>query len=86
VTNNEKLAHSLKMQFGTAPTEPTASQLTLIKAAILAVQKTGRQPTDSDWRAAVALNCPGAGRYKYAGVDNSDLNTLLALATQAAGS
>ena len=85
VTKNEQLAHSLKIRFGTAPNEPTTEQLTHIKAAIVALQKTGKQPTDNDWRAAVTLYCPGAGRHKYAGMDNSDLITLLALATQAAG-
>lgn len=85
MTPDEKLAHSLKLQFGLAPREPDAQQLQIIKAGIAAVARTGRRATDRDWRDAVAAACPNMGHYKYSGIDNSDLNTLLALATQAAG-
>ena len=84
MANEDKLAHALKMKFGTAPSDPTAQQLASIKAYISGIKNAGRYPTDQDWRTAVHLYCPGAGSYKYAGLDNSDLNTLLALATQSA--
>lgn len=85
MTRDETLAHSLKLQFGLAPTEPNVAQLQSIKKAIAAIGAAGRQPTQQDWRTAVAAACPSMGRYKYGGIDNSDLNTLLALANQAAG-
>ena len=81
----DKLAHALKMKFGTAPSDPNPQQMAVITAYIKSIKSPGRFPTEDDWRAAVHLYCPSAGSYKYAGLDNSDLNTLLALATQAAG-
>jgi hypothetical protein len=84
MTGNDQLAHALKLKFGTAPSDPNAQQLASIKTYILKIKTSGRTPTDDDWRSAVHLVCPDAGRYKYAGLDNSDLNTLLALATQSA--
>lgn len=85
MTPDEKLAHSLKLQFGLAPNEPDARQLQIIKAAIAAIARAGRRAADKDWRVAVAAACPNMGHHKYSGIDNSDLNTLLALAIQAAG-
>lgn len=85
MTEDDRLAHALKLKFGLAPHEPTSWQLQSIKAAIARIKSSGRLPTDAEWRAAVAISCPGIGQHVYAGVDNSDLNTLLALATQAAG-
>jgi hypothetical protein len=85
MTADEKLAHSLKMQFGLAPGEPNWTQLNLIKTAINRIQQSGRQPTHNDWAEAVATACPSTGKYVYSGVDNSDLNTLLVLALQSAG-
>lgn len=85
MTPDEKLAHSLKLRFGLAPSEPNAQQLPIIKAAIAVAAAMGRRATEKDWRDAVAAACPNMGRYGYSGIDNSDLNTLLALATQAAG-
>lgn len=84
MTSDEKLANSLKMKFGLAPNEPTMTQLAAIKSAINQIAELGRTPSVRDWARIVTQYCPGAGRHKYAGVDNSDLNTLLALATQAA--
>lgn len=81
-TTDQRLAHALKIKFGTAPHEPTAGQLQSIKQYIEAIRATGRMPTDADWAHAVGKYCPGAGTHKYAGVDNSDLNTLLELATK----
>lgn len=84
MTPAEKLAHSLKVKFGTAPGEPTDSQLLQVKAAIQKIQSSGRTPTEQDWFNAVRMYCPSTGQYRYAGIDNSDLNTLLALAIQVA--
>ena len=82
MTNDDKPKHSIMIQFGTASWEPTDEQLSRIKAAILGIQRSGKYASNEDWRTAVFQYCPSAGRYKYAGIDNSDLNTLLALATQ----
>jgi hypothetical protein len=79
---NERLAHALKLQFGTAPFEPTQQQLDAIKQYIGAISARGKTPSRDDWAQAVGMFCPGAGRHKYAGIDNSDINTLLALATK----
>lgn len=84
MTSDAMLAHSLKIKFGTAPGEPTGAQLQLIKAAIQRIQSSGRTPSEQDWRSAVSMYCPSTGHYRYAGVDNSDLNTLLAMAIQVA--
>lgn len=80
MTDDEKLGHSLKLKFGLAPYEPTANQLTSIKAAIQRIRDSGQRPTDSDWGNAVYAYCPGAGTCRYSGLDNSDLNALLAVA------
>lgn len=84
MADSSKLAHALKLKFGTAPSGPTAEQLDSIVAYISQIQNNGRIPTEKDWGTAVSLYCPDAGKYKYAGLDNSDLNTLLALAIQSA--
>jgi hypothetical protein len=81
---NDKLKHSIMIQFGTASWEPTDEQLSQIIAAIVGIQRSGKYASNEDWRSAVFQYCPSAGRYRYAGVDNSDLNTLLALAKQSA--
>ena len=83
-SSDQKLAHALRMQFGTSAYEPTDPQLVSIKSAIHEIQRVGKLPSKEDWRAEVHKCCPTAGTYKYAGLDNSDLNTLLALATQSA--
>ena len=80
MTRDEALAHSLKLQFGLAPREPNSEQLQSIKKAIAAIRAAGRLPTKQDWHKVVAAACPSMGTHKYAGIDNSDLNTLLALA------
>jgi hypothetical protein len=84
MTTDEKLAQSLKVKFGTAPSEPTGVQLQQIKAAIQRIQSSGKTPSEHDWLSAVSMYCPSTGQYRYAGIDNSDLNTLLALAIQVA--
>lgn len=79
--NDERLAHALKLRFGTAPNEPTESQLRAIKCAIRELVSSGRVPTDGDWFEVVRLQCPSAGSYGYKGADNSDLIALLRLAS-----
>jgi hypothetical protein len=82
LTNLESLAHSLKLRFGLDPSEPNAVQLAAIISAIQVIKAAGHYPTEQDWAKVVAKNCPTAGTWKYAGLDNSDLNVLLALALQ----
>ena len=79
-TFDNDLAHLIMIKFGTSPQEPSESQLAKIKASIKAL---GRVATEADWRRVVQIYCPGTGRHFYAGLDNSDLNTLLSLALQA---
>ena len=80
---DEQLAHALRMKFKTSYEEPNEEQLSKIKAYVLLIQRSGKIATTNDWSNAVNLYCPSAGTHKYAGVDNSDLNTLLALAAKA---
>ena len=81
---DQNLAHALKIRFGTFHGEPNEPQLILIIDEISAIIKSGKQPTNADWHDAVHKYCPSAGKVKYAGADNADLNTLLALAVQVA--
>jgi len=78
MTADQKLAHALKLRFGMGPNAPSNEQLQLIKSAIQKI----KNPTEKDWADVVKHYCPCYGLYKYAGMDNSDLNTLLALAIQ----
>lgn len=80
MTEDQKLAHSLKMKFGLGMNEPTPSQLAAIKRYIQAIKDQGHRPTHSDWEYAVNHHCPSAGTCGYSGIDNSDLNALLMLA------
>ena len=84
MADENSLSQILKVKFGTGPSEPTVSQLKQICSAILKIHNSGKKVTEKDWSDAVYYYCPSAGKYKYAGIDNSDLNTLLALAIQAA--
>ena len=85
MSSNENLAHALRMKFGTSYYEPTDAQLAAIIQEITKLKNGGVVPTRSNWLWAVQAHCPSAGRHHYAGEDNSDLNTLLAFAIQAAG-
>ncbi|WP_421183356.1 hypothetical protein [Aeromonas dhakensis] len=80
--DSEKLAHKLKIKYGTAPNEPTNVQIALICNEINKIIQSGRKPTEKDWSDAVYRHCSNVGKYSYSGIDNSDLNTLLALAIQ----
>lgn len=79
---DQELAHRLKLKFGTAPHEPTQQQLNLIKGDVQASVNKGVKLSESDWFLIVKRYCPGAGTHLYAGQDNSDLVTLLQLATK----
>ncbi len=79
---DQELSHRLKIKFGTAPNEPNARQLELIKSDIRAIHAKGATPTEKQWAEIVKRHCPNAGGYGYAGADNSDLITLLRLATK----
>lgn len=83
---DQELAHRLKLKFGTAPHEPTQQQLNSIKRDVQALVKKGGKPSEADWFLIVKLYCPGAGTHGYAGQDNSDLVTLLQLATKPSNS
>lgn len=77
---DEKLAHAIKIRFGTFGAEPTQPQLNAIKNEI----EKKAFPTEQDWFSAVLKHCPTAGSCVYKGLDNSDLNTLLKIALQMA--
>lgn len=81
-TNDQKLAHYIKIKFGTAPSEPTSYQLGKIKQDIQALVAKGITPSAKDWADIVKKYCPDAGSYIYKGADTSDLITLLQLATK----
>jgi hypothetical protein len=82
MTNDQELAHKLKIKFGTAPNEPTSSQLEKIKQDIRVLAQKGVAPTELDWESIVKKHCPDAGIYGYYGADTSDLITLMQLATK----
>lgn len=77
--SDNQLAHSIKIRFRTSPWEPTEQQLEQIKQAI---RRLGRPATEADWASIVGSVCPSAGKYVYGGLDNSDLNALLAQASK----
>jgi len=56
--------------------------LAAIKGAIVRVHATGHTLTDSDWYEVMKRYCPTVGSWAYKGLDNSDLVTLLRLATR----
>ena len=80
--DDDQLSLAIKVKFGTAPNNPTDLQLARIKADLKAIVDAGRKPTEAEWKAIVGKHCPQAGHYKYSGMDNTDLNVLLSLATK----
>jgi hypothetical protein len=80
--HDQDLAHRIKLKFGTVPDNPNEQQLEGIKRDIRALISKGVTPSESDWYSIVKRYCPNAGSYSYHGVDNSDLITLLQLATK----
>lgn len=81
-SNDQELAHRIKIKFGTSPYEPNQHQIERIKSDIQEIVRRGQRPTEIDWRNVVVRHCPSAGRHGYSGADNSDLITLLQLATK----
>ena len=82
---NSRLKHALMMKFNMAYTEPSDAALESIKAELLQILKTGKELTRSDWERVVNRYRVDNQIYKRAGLDNSDLNTLLALAIKVTG-
>lgn len=80
--NDQQLAHILKLKFGTAPHEPTQQQLDLIKRDIKILAARSGTPSEIEWFNIIKRHCPGAGTHGYMGRDDSDLITLLRLATK----
>lgn len=81
-SHESRLAHAIKIQFGTGPGEPTRLQLQLIVSELGRKVTWSSEPTQEDWRIAVYTWCPTAGTCKYGGIDNSHLNVLLVQAIQ----
>lgn len=82
MNNDQELARIIKIKFGTDPNSPTSSQLEKIKQDIQNLVSRGITPSEKDWAEIVKKHCPSAGSYIYKGADNSDLITLLQLATK----
>lgn len=80
--HDQELAHAIKIKFGTAPNNPTTYQLEKIKQDLKALVAQGITPSESDWLEIVKKHCSETGNYFYKGLDNSDLTTLLQLATK----
>lgn len=82
--SDSQLSHSIMMRYGTGAGEPTSYQVQRIKFYIQRVKSGGRTPTETDLYNAVYLYCPTAGKFSYSGIDNSEVQTMLALALQVA--
>ena len=80
--HDQELAQAIKIKFGTAPDNPTTYQLEKIKQDLKVLVAQGITPSERDWVKIVKKHCPEAGKYFYKGLDNSDLTTLLQLATK----
>jgi hypothetical protein len=80
-SSDRELAHRIKLKFGTPPQSPTEYELSNIKLELQALVNSGIVPSEHDWFSIVSKYCTGTGRYSYHGLDNSDLVTLLQLAT-----
>ncbi|WP_082158861.1 hypothetical protein [Neisseria bacilliformis] len=79
---DEKLAHHLKIKFGLAPNHPNQEQLSFIKTDINNLVSRGITPTYEQWHDIIKKYCPEIGTHHYLGLDNSDLITLMYLATK----
>lgn len=74
--STERLKRALRIRFDLSSSEPSPDQLQKIIQDVGPIG-LGHNPTDSDWRKSVYKHCQSAGMHKTAGVDNSDLNSLL---------
>jgi hypothetical protein len=72
----ENLKHKLMIVGGLPAGHPDDAELDKIIKEIEAIRKE-RTPTEADWKTSAGRNVRGAGEYKYAGEDMSDLNSLL---------
>lgn len=79
---DQELALAIKIKFGTAPNNPSTCQLEKIKQDLKALIEQGITPSESNWFEIIKKYCPDTGIYFYKGLDNSDLTTLLHLATK----
>lgn len=79
--SDQELAHRIKLKFGTSPYSPTEFELLNIKRELKILVDQGVVPTKQHWLSIVSKYCPDTGLYSYHGLDNSDLATLLKLAT-----
>ncbi|PMH25755.1 hypothetical protein BCU71_07845 [Vibrio lentus] len=73
-------AYQIRMKFGTNHNEPTTYQIKEISKELLNQHRAGLITSDSDVFEIIKKYCPSAGTCLYKGQDQSDLNTLLALA------
>jgi hypothetical protein len=80
--SDQDLAHRLQMKFGLSYSEPNSYQIAAIKSEIVQIVNRGQKPTLSDWTRIVGYYCRSIGTHARFGVDNTDLNLLLLLATQ----
>lgn len=69
-----KLAQHLKVKFGLAPNSPSDEEIKNILNDISNIEVSER--TEVKWREIVYKNVKSAGKYRYYGLDNSDLNVL----------
>lgn len=69
----------IRIRFGTAPDEPTASQLTDIAKDL---ESINWKADDDELRNIVYEHCQTAGKFKYAGEDHSDLVSMISQATK----
>ncbi|MCF7821344.1 MAG: hypothetical protein K9M17_02750 [Mariprofundaceae bacterium] len=82
MNSDNELARIIKIKFSTSPNEPASHQLEKIKQDIQALVAKGITPSEKDWADIVKKYCPDAVNHVYAGVDTSDLITLMQLATK----
>lgn len=76
---HDSLGHILKIRFG-LPRQPTASEL----EEIFKILARKQAANSYELAVAVAQVCPGYNTTVYSGVDNSEINTILMMAIQAA--
>lgn len=80
---DSELSQRLKLRFGLSQTEPNQFQLDGIKQDIRQLHDIkGNDLTIDDWSTVVKRWCPSFQTHRYLGIDNSDINSLLILATR----
>jgi len=76
------LSNEIRIIFGTNSIEPNKDQLRYIFQDVRKQNEQGSIKSLHDFGQIVKKYCPSAGTCVYKGLDNSDLNTLIALAIQ----